>query len=489
MRKDDRILLGLAEHVDILALLLLVGDVEDLVLVVFVLCLFHHVLQGQILSVQVLKEDVVIHLLGELLISEASVLDEGRNVIPVLLIVLPVGLAHAGQLVRHLLGDVVGNLLDKSIILQRASGYVQRQIRAVDDALQKKQELRNDFLDVIGDKYLVVVQLDHALGALILQVDLREVEDTLQVKGIIHVQVNPEQRLLVVVEYLAVELLILLLGALAGCLVPEGIDIVQCHRTLQDLIGFLRRLHLHGFLCAVFLFLLLGLCRLYHGLDEGILLGQLILLDLLILGLGLGILKIDGQRHESAVFLDDLSGPVFIAEFGAVLIHVKGDLRADSILVAGIHPELGSSLGLPVNGLRILLPGQGIDGHSVRHHEGRIEAQTEMTDDLVLIGLVLILLQECLGAGKGDLVDVLLHLVHGHAETIILDDDGLLLGIDRYLHLIVGIGRLLVFAHQRQLLQLCDGVAAVGNQLSVENVVVGIKPLLDNGKYIFAVNR
>ena len=45
------------------------------------------------------------------------------------------GLAHAGQLVRYLLGNIIGNLLYKAIVLQRASGYVQRQIRTVNDAL------------------------------------------------------------------------------------------------------------------------------------------------------------------------------------------------------------------------------------------------------------------------------------------------------------------------------------------------------------------
>ena len=55
----------------------------------------------------------------------------------------------------------------------------------------------------------------------------------------------------------------------------------------------------------------------------------------------------------------------------------------------------------------------------IRNHECGIKAQAEMTDDLIVIGLVLIFLNEISRAGKGDLVDVLLHLVRRHAESVI----------------------------------------------------------------------
>ncbi len=45
------------------------------------------------------------------------------------------GLAHAGQLIRNLFGNIIGNFLYKAIVLQRASGHVQRQIRTINDAL------------------------------------------------------------------------------------------------------------------------------------------------------------------------------------------------------------------------------------------------------------------------------------------------------------------------------------------------------------------
>ena len=160
--QDDSIHALTAEHVDVLALLNFVGDVVNsrffrlfLLVSVFrifgilrsfsllfgVLCrsfffliLVDAVLKSQIFSVDVLEQNIVHHLLGEFLVLDASVFDEWVDIIPVFLVILTVGFAHAGELVSEFLGDVLGDLLDKSVVLQCASGYVQRQIRAVDDA-------------------------------------------------------------------------------------------------------------------------------------------------------------------------------------------------------------------------------------------------------------------------------------------------------------------------------------------------------------------
>ena len=101
---------------------------------------------------------------------------------------------------------------------------------------------------------------------------------------------------------------------------------------------------------------------------------------------------------------------------------------------------------------RVRPVGAGVDGHLVRHHEGGVEAQAEMADDLVLVGLVFIFVQEILGAGKGDLVDVLLHLALGHAKSVVLHHDGAVLLVHRHRDLVVRIVRLLILAHEGQLL-------------------------------------
>ncbi len=110
---------------------------------------------------------------------QAAELDKRSDVIPVFLIILPVCLAHPGQLVCHLLRNIVGNLLYKAVILQCESRFVQRQIRSVAGSLEQHQEFRNYFFDIIRDEDLVVVQLDRAFDGIILGVDLREVQDAL----------------------------------------------------------------------------------------------------------------------------------------------------------------------------------------------------------------------------------------------------------------------------------------------------------------------
>ena len=84
--------------------------------------------------IHVLEQDVIAHLFTEFLILDTAEFKEGIDVIPVFFVVFAVRFAHAGELVGYFLGDVVGDLLHEAVVLQGASGHVQRKIRAVDDA-------------------------------------------------------------------------------------------------------------------------------------------------------------------------------------------------------------------------------------------------------------------------------------------------------------------------------------------------------------------
>ena len=105
--------------------------------------------------------------------------------------------------------------------------------------------------------------------------------------------------------------------------------------------------------------------------------------------------------------------------------------------------------------------GSGIDGHLVGHHESGIEAEAEVSDDLVLVGLVLILLQEIRRTGKGHLVDVAVDLFFGHAQAVILYLDGLFVRIHRNIDPVMLLCRRLIFSDEGQLLKLRYCVAAV----------------------------
>ena len=73
---------------------------------------------------------------------------------------------------------------------------------------------------------------------------------------------------------------------------------------------------------------------------------------------------------------------------------MKRNLRADLGPRSFLHVELRTAVALPMNRLRTVLIRQRVDVYLVRHHECRIESQAEMTDNLILVCLVLILLDK-----------------------------------------------------------------------------------------------
>ena len=146
MRKYDRVLALFLKHLDVLALLLFVGNIVDglarRLLTVFIIAVlfrcrilliinnfgfdFFSVFirctalglsvyrlnlkalgKGNILALKVLEEDVIRHLLAELVILQAAELDERTDIVPVLLVLFLLGLAHSGQLVCNLLADII----------------------------------------------------------------------------------------------------------------------------------------------------------------------------------------------------------------------------------------------------------------------------------------------------------------------------------------------------------------------------------------------
>ena len=90
---------------------------------------------GIIENLEDTQKNIIIHFLAVLVIFQAAELDKGTNIIPIFLVFFFFCPAHTGQLISHFLGNVLGNLLYKTVILQRTSGHIQRQIRTVDHTL------------------------------------------------------------------------------------------------------------------------------------------------------------------------------------------------------------------------------------------------------------------------------------------------------------------------------------------------------------------
>jgi len=421
------LLLGIV-HVEEHHLLVLVG--------LRLLHLFRVFLRSEVLALDVFPEHEVRGLLGELLVGQDAVLDEDLQVVPLRLVIGAQGVEQLLQPVGDLAGDVARNLLHVGVALQVAARDVERNVRRVDHAVQQRQVLRYDALDLIRHEHLVRVELDLVLLDFEVVVDLREVEYARQVERIVDVQVDREQRLVAHRVELAVELLVLLLGDFGRLARPQRIHVV-------DDVVFVR-IHV---------------------------LAVLPLLDLA---------EDDRHGQEAAVFSEQPLNFRVLGVFERVFGEVQRDRRAAVVLLVGLfHLEFGRSGAAPAHGPGALLPRTGHDLHLVRDHERRVEAQSEVADDR----LVLVFGHELLGPREGDLVDVAVHLLGRHAHAAVRHGQRLPLLVRRDANCEVA-QLALCFAHRREGFELLRRIHGVRDQFAQEDFVVRIEEFLDHGEDI-----
>ena len=86
------------------------------------------------------------------------------------------------------------------------------------------------------------------------------------------------------------------------------------------------------------------------------------------------------------------------------------------------------------------------------NHESGIEAQSEMTDNLVFIGFIFVFLQKISSTGEGNLVDIFFYLVSGHSKTVISEGKGFIVRVDNNVDFRLIIGWKGIFSHHFQLL-------------------------------------
>ena len=270
----------------------------------------------------------------------------------------------------------------------------------------------------------------------------REIQDPLQIERIIHVQMNPEQRILIIHEHLPVEGLIFLLRAVRGLFQPEGSGIV-------DLLGLRQLHHLFGFRRPVLVLLI----------SEG---------NFLLHRFGVHILQHDRISHIAAVPVQHLPGTPELQEFLLLLADMEDDIRP--VLLAAAFGNLISHTVLrhPVHRLRPVRAGQALDLHLFADHEDGIEAQAEVADNIrLLLRLpVLKLLHKLRRPGEGHLINILPDLIRRHADARIRDPDDLLFLIhgDRYPHFLSGI--------RMQHPEFGDRVTPVGHRFPQKNILI-----------------
>ncbi len=131
--------------------------------------------------------------------------------------------------------------------------------------------------------------------------------------------------------------------------------------------------------------------------------------------------------------------------------------------------ELRRAVTSPVLGLRAVTIALGDDFHLVGHHEGGIEAQSEMSYDGV--GLILVFGEEVGDAGESYLVDILVYLLSRHAYATVTDGQRLGVGVELHAH--GQVARLaLEVAFLLEGFQLLRGINGVRYHLAKENLMV-----------------
>ena len=212
-----------------------------------------------------------------------------------------------------------------------------------------------------------------------------------------------------------------------------------------------------------------------EGLELGLLDGLLLVLGV---GLAAGHLHHHRVLDEVGVLLDHLAQLPLLQVLLRVLLEVEDDVGAAALLGGVLEGVAAVGVGLPEH--RLVGGGAGAageDGDLVGDHEGRVEADAELADQLrvVLDLAALEQLEELLGPRVGDGPQGLGGLVAGQADAVVAHGEGAGLLVGDQLDLPVAPLRVDGRVGERQIAGLVDGVAGVGDQLAQEDLLVRVE--------------
>ncbi len=113
-------------------------------------------------------------------------------------------------------------MYDGAIGLEEAPRNIEGNVAAINYAAQGQQEAGNHFFAIIRDEDLIAEQLHRTLGDIDVGLEFREVENAVDDKGIVGIQMHPEQGVFLVGIQIAVELQIVFIrqfarGRFPGC--------------------------------------------------------------------------------------------------------------------------------------------------------------------------------------------------------------------------------------------------------------------------------
>ena len=201
---------------------------------------------------------------------------------------------------------------------------------------------------------------------------------------------NPEQRLLVIQKYLAIEFQIFFICTVIWMLGPEWMRITDGNRTLLDLRLFLCRRYFYDFFLTVlvlFFFCLGVFMNIFHYFVR---IQYFFFQNCLVLWFCICIGQENLGRHEGAILLQHLTCTIFIGKLQTFFIQKQGNLSTDCSTVTSLHLIACTTITFPVYRFCTFLIRQSINMYFICYHKCGIESQSKMTDDLISIGIIFI---------------------------------------------------------------------------------------------------
>ncbi len=191
--------------------------------------------------------------------------------------------------------------------------------------------------------------------------------------------------------------------------------------------------------------------------------------------------EIDRERHERAVAFEDGLDLVFLGVVFAVVFELNDNLGAAAFAFDLVNGVGTGSVAGPDVSLLLFLPGAGVDLDRLGDHEGRVEPDAELTDEVVVLGAALLDgLEEGLGAGMGDGAEEFDQLVAGHPDAVVLDREGLGLvvggEVDLEFQLVVDD----LFLGNLRVAELLERIGRVGDEFANENLLLGVERMDDD---------
>jgi len=354
------------------------------------------------------------------------------------------GVFVVGQRLQHRqnpLGRAFADRLHVTAFLQQFTRHVQRQVGAVDHALDEAQVDRHQRLGVVHDEDALDVELDAAALVAVPQVERRLGRDVQKLRVLaapFDAVVRVGQRCFGVVAELLVELGVFLGRDVGLAARPQGSCLVD------------RRPLVFG--------------------------------DLLLrLGVPLVLLHQDRQGNVVRVLADHRLELPGAQEFFFAGAQVQGHAGAARWSGDGLDLEVTGAFRAPAHAhFRRQPRAARLDADAVGHDEAAVKAHAELADQLRILLLVAFERgHEFARAALGNRAQVSDRLVSRHADAVVGDGDRLGFGVERNAHFQVRCVLEQRGIVQRLEAQLVAGVGCVGHQLAQENFLVRVERVGD----------